>query len=269
MHASPDEKALENEAPKFAKLASLLDAQLGKTKYIASNNLTIADIAIASCLHLHAHMKLGMEKYPNLQSWMSSIEGEEFWKKTQPAVEEKLVPSKFKKVRASFNYTKDLGHEKLTEIYFYEDVAANGIHEPGDDTKESNVYDGWDKAQDFDLDVHGFCLRDFGTEFAGSWEDDCVVREKFYPEVVEFLKKQTGAKRVLVFDHTIRTRKNQEKKLTQETNTSQRAPVALVHCEYVPQISRALQCPLAVPSRSPISLLIMPQLYIRIRPPPR
>jgi len=54
----------------------------------------------------------------------------------------------------------------------------------------------------------------------------------FYPEVVNFLKKTVGAKRVLVFDHTIRTTLNDAKKLTREVNTSQRAPVMLVHCDY-------------------------------------
>jgi hypothetical protein len=68
-------------------------------------------------------------------------------------------------------------------------------------------------------------------------------------EVVEFLKKKTGAKRILVswyrslpgtilahwqqvFDHTIRSNKNAAKKLTDQSNTSQRAPVMLVHCDY-------------------------------------
>jgi hypothetical protein len=58
------------------------------------------------------------------------------------------------------------------------------------------------------------------------------VKEHFYPEVTTFLKEAVGAKRVIVFDHTIRTKKNQDKKLTQEENTSQRAPVMLVHCDY-------------------------------------
>ena len=233
--APPDAKTLEAEAPKFAKLASMIDTQLGKTKYVAGDELSIADIAVAACLHLHAHMKLGMEKYPNLQRWMSSMEGEAWWKKTQPAVEEKLVPSKFaKKVRALFNYTRDLepSEGKLTELYFYEDVNAAGVHEPGDDPREMDVLDGWSRAEEFDLDRQGFCLRDFSPAYDGSWEDDEKVRDQFYPEVVEFLKRQTGAKRVLVFDHTIRTRKNASKKLTQETGTSQRAPVALVHCDY-------------------------------------
>ena len=96
LHSSPDSAALEAEAPRFAALASLLDSQLGKTPYVAGDTLTIADIAIASCLHLHAHMELELDsKYPNIARWMRSIEGEVWWRKTQPAVEEKLVPSKF------------------------------------------------------------------------------------------------------------------------------------------------------------------------------
>ena len=37
---------------------------------------------------------------------------------------------------------------------------------------------------------------------------------------------------MLVFDHTIRTKANEAKKLTGQTKTSQRAPVMLVHCDY-------------------------------------
>lgn len=132
-------------------------------------------------------------------------------------------------VRALFNYTKDV--DKLTELYFYETDAAKDIHEPGDDPHEMTVTDGWHQAKSFSTDKHGFSLHDFKTGYDG-WEDDEKVRSLFYPEVVDFLKRNTGAKRVLVFDHTIRSKSNQAKKLTQETNTSQRAPVMLVHCDY-------------------------------------
>jgi hypothetical protein len=92
--------------------------------------------------------------------------------------------------------------------------------------------DAWHKAKEFHADKEGFSLHDFKSAYAGSWEDESAVREKFYPEVVEFVKRTSGAKRVLVFDHTIRTAANQSKKLTQETNTTQRSPVMLVHCDY-------------------------------------
>jgi len=93
------------------------------------------------------------------------------------------------------------------------------------------VTDGWHRAESFSTDKEGFSLEKFSTGFK-DWEDEDKVREQFYPEIVEFLKTTQGAKRVLVFDHTIRTKKNEAKKLTQDTNTSQRAPVMLVHCDY-------------------------------------
>ena len=132
-------------------------------------------------------------------------------------------------VHALFNYTKDV--DKLTEIYFYECDAAKDVHEPGDDPHQMEVTDGWHRATSFSADKEGFSLHDFKTAYE-QWEDDERVREYFYPEIVEFLKKTTGAKRVLVFDHTIRTKANAAKPLTDQKNTSQRAPVMLVHCDY-------------------------------------
>lgn len=132
-------------------------------------------------------------------------------------------------VRANFNYTKDV--EKLTELYFYECDAAKDVHGPGDDPHEMPVTDGWHRAPSFSVDREGFSLHDFTTAY-DHWEDDERVRASFYPEVVAFLKKTTGAKRVLVFDHTIRTASNAAKPITQEANTTQRAPVMLVHCDY-------------------------------------
>jgi hypothetical protein len=64
------------------------------------------------------------------------------------------------------------------------------------------------------------------------------VRASFYPEIVDFLEKATGTNRVLVFYHTIRTMLNAAKKVTQETNTTQRAPVMLVHCDYTSESAR-------------------------------
>lgn len=135
-----------------------------------------------------------------------------------------------KDVRSIFRYTKD-ADSNLTELYFYECDAAKDIHEPGDDAHEMAVSDGWHRVESFSVDKEGFSVHDFKTNY-NQWEDDEGVRNEFYPDVVEFLKRTTGAKRVLVFDHTIRTKQNVAKKLTDEKNTSQRAPVSLVHCDY-------------------------------------
>lgn len=120
-----------------------------------------------------------------------------------------------------------------TELYFYESEAAKGVHEPGDGAACMQVHDGWERnaQQAFSVDKEGFSVHDFKTGYS-DWENDEAVRADFYPEIVEWLKQTVGAKKVLVFDHTIRTKMNANKKITQETNTSQRAPVMLVHCDY-------------------------------------
>ena len=133
-------------------------------------------------------------------------------------------------VKATFNYTKD-DEARPPTLYFYDDPKAATIREPGDHAIEQTIHDGWARAQDFSVDKHGFSLEAFKSNF-DEWEDDAKVQKEFYPEIVAFLRERLGCKRVLVFDHTIRSARNDKKKLTQETNTSQRSPVMLVHCDY-------------------------------------
>lgn len=237
LQSEPDQSVIDGEAPNWNRLAGILDDQLGKTKWLAGDNLTIADLAVAAPMHLHAASKLPLDQHTNLKRWLGEIEKLPCWQKTQGAVDKALLPGKAttngtsanKNVKANFNYTKDV--EKRTELYFYDSDAAKDIHEPGDAAHEMTVHDGWYRADDFSIDKEGFSVESFKTEYQ-DWEDEDSVRKNFYPEIVEFVKKTTGAKRVLVFDHTIRTKTNDKKKLTQETNTSQRAPVMLVHCDY-------------------------------------
>ena len=237
----PDQRAIEEEAPNWHRLATILNDQLTMTEWIAGDELTIADIAIASPMHLHGASRLPLDQYPQLKKWMTErIEVLPCWQKTQAAVEKALLPNKAAAngtinghtVRSMLNYSKNL-NPKLTELYFYDSEKAAGIHEPGDDPREVTIHDGWDRnrSNPFSVDKEGFSLHDFRTGFE-KWEEEETVKAEFYPEVVDFLKKQLNAKRVLVFDHTIRTKANEAKKLTQETNTSQRAPVMLVHCDY-------------------------------------
>lgn len=228
--STPDQKIIDAEAPRFHKFAAALDHQLGTTKWLAGDNVTIADIAVAAPAHLHAASRLPLDQYPNLQRWLTQgVEQLDAWKNTQGAVNKALLPNGPSAVRTTVNYTKDV--DQLTELYFYESEKANGIHEPGDAPTEIEVKDGWQMWDQFSLDKNGFSLHSFDAKHA-DWTDDDAVRAQFYPEVVEFLKKSVGAKRVLVFDHTIRSESNSKKKLTDEKNTSQRSPVMLVHCDY-------------------------------------
>jgi glutathione S-transferase len=241
LKAEPDQKALDAESERFHRGAGILDERLSKNKWLTGDNVTIADFAVAAPMHLHAAQKLPLEQYPNLKRWLTEgMEQLESWKKTQGAVTTALCPGETAAqngqpgagqpdVRTTVNYTKAV--DQPTEIYLYESDKAKGIHEPGDAPVEISVSDGWPHAREFSIDKNGFSVHDFHTAY-NDWEEDQAVRTEFYPEVVEFLKRTTGAKRVLVFDHTIRTEKNSKKALTDEKNTSQRSPVMLVHCDY-------------------------------------
>lgn len=244
LEAEPDQSIIDAQAPRWHELAGILDAQLAKTKWLTGDDISIADIAVAAPIHLHAAQHLPLDQHPNLKRWLTEgIEKLPCWQKTQDAVDRALTPGAGAverttitkpmdaqtEVRSTFNYTKDV--DKLTELYFYECEAAKDIHEPGDDPHEMAVTSGWHHADSFSVDKEGFSIHEFKSAY-DRWEDDEVIRATFYPEVVEFLKRTVGAKRVLVFDHTIRTKSNEAKKLTEEKNTSQRAPVMLVHCDY-------------------------------------
>jgi hypothetical protein len=135
-----------------------------------------------------------------------------------------------KSVRSTFNYTLDDG--SVPEVYFYEPPAGTITHPPGTDPHEMEISDGWSRATTFSLDREGFELKEFDNAF-DRFDDDDVVRSEYYTPVAEFVRAAVGARRVIVFDHTIRSKVNEQQQ-TAEHTTTQRAPVMIVHCDYTP-----------------------------------
>lgn len=82
-----DPAAIEAESPRMHKLCKILDDQLSKTKYLCGDQMTIADIAVASPMHLYDESQLPLDKYPNLLRWQQErIEVCKPWMETQKAV---------------------------------------------------------------------------------------------------------------------------------------------------------------------------------------
>lgn len=133
-----------------------------------------------------------------------------------------------KSVRATMQYTVDNG--VAPDYYFYEPDASVKLNPPGTDPREVEVHDAWPRVAELSVDREGFELHDFDAQF-DQFEDDASVHAGFYPQVVDFVKKHTGARRVVVFDHTIRKRLPPD--LKQQT-TVQRPAVMLVHSDYTP-----------------------------------
>jgi hypothetical protein len=134
-------------------------------------------------------------------------------------------------VKSTFNYTRDTG--VVPEVYFYEPPQGTEMRSPGDDPHEMTVHDGWGRATAFSVDREGFALREFRSPFE-QWDDNAAICAQLYGDVSAFVRQAVGAKRVVIFDHTIRAKSNAQQQ-TNEFTTSQRAPVMLVHCDYTPQ----------------------------------
>jgi len=136
-------------------------------------------------------------------------------------------------VRAALNYSADNG--RPINYYLYEPDPDEERNPPGTDTKEVEIRDGWPNAEKFSVDREGFEIKPFETAFAdfdAESDDDGGIKTAFYPDVVTFVKKHTGAKRVEVFDHTIRRRLPDD--LSQQTEVK-RPAVQLVHGDYTPK----------------------------------
>lgn len=85
----------------------------------------------------------------------------------------------------------------------------------------------------YSLDQTGFDFFTSPTSMSyEEWSSDEVIREKYYAEVIELLKKRTGAHTVQIFDHTVRRLppKGVEVPDTPET----RQPVSRVHVDQTP-----------------------------------
>ncbi len=129
-------------------------------------------------------------------------------------------------VRATMNYSIDNGVPP--DYYFYEPDHPVKLNPPGTDPHEMAIANGWPRVEQFDVDREGFELRPFPATFNG-FDDAAAVADQFYPQVVDFVKRNTGASRVVIFDHTLRKRLPAD--LSAQT-TVNRPAVLLVHSDY-------------------------------------
>ncbi len=129
-------------------------------------------------------------------------------------------------VRALLNYSVDNGIPP--DYYFYEPEESVKLNPPGTDPHEMEIVNGWSRADQFNADREGFELKSFPAAFS-RYDDDAAVKKVFYPQVADFVKRNTGAQRVVIFDHTLRKRLPSD--LKQQTTVNWPA-VLLVHSDY-------------------------------------
>ncbi|MDP3294658.1 MAG: CmcJ/NvfI family oxidoreductase [Nevskia sp.] len=129
-------------------------------------------------------------------------------------------------VHATMNYSADNG--RRLDTYFYKPDAPFEPNPPGTEAREVLVHDGWPKASAFSVDREGFELHDFAPGYT-RFDDDAAIQSAFYAQIVAYVKAHSGARRVVVFDHTIRKRLPAD--LSAQT-TVQRPAVLVVHSDY-------------------------------------
>ena len=94
------------------------------------------------------------------------------------------------------------------------------------DVREVAIQNGRRHAGQWSLDEHGFVFVDHDT-MVTDFFDAAQLRDIYEPEVVALVKAETGARRVEVFDHTLRTGDEKDRAARKI-----REPVSLVHNDY-------------------------------------
>lgn len=94
------------------------------------------------------------------------------------------------------------------------------------------IDDARDGDRPFTLDEHGFELAPHATALADAYDDE-AVRAVYYPEVERLVRRASGAARVLVFDHNVRSGPR-----AQSGQRGIAEPVRLVHNDYTAESAR-------------------------------
>ena len=105
-------------------------------------------------------------------------------------------------IEATVNYIVNDGTEVFTYTGGPGSLEVRSGGEP--DPHKMVMHNGRPHAGGFKLDVDGFRFVDHPTRMANFFDED-EIKRTYYPEMIELVKAQSGAKRVVVFDHTLRT----------------------------------------------------------------
>ena len=105
-------------------------------------------------------------------------------------------------IEATLNYIVDDGTKVFTVTAGPggQDVRSGGTPDP----HRVVMHNGRPDAKDFVLDRNGFRFVQHDTKVADFY-DESEVKRVYYPEMEALIKAESGAKRVVVFDHTLRT----------------------------------------------------------------
>lgn len=127
-------------------------------------------------------------------------------------------------VTVDIPYTMDTGEKLVNETFGPNNIRRSKTG--SDDPHKMTVRNGRLVAERFALDKQGFVFVRHETEVADFF-DPAQLQAVYYPEVEQLIKATSGAARVVIFDHTLRSGEEAEReaKLIRE-------PVLSAHNDY-------------------------------------
>lgn len=104
-------------------------------------------------------------------------------------------------VRGNLQFTVNTGETPVTQV---SDGGGRNDAKTGQyEMHEVTIHDGRPVADRFGLETDGFCFLRSETAVTDFTDRD-QVEKIYYPELEKLLLEQTGAEKVVIFDHTIR-----------------------------------------------------------------
>ena len=127
-------------------------------------------------------------------------------------------------MQAGIRYTVPTGDKLVNETFGPNNIRRRTSGT--DEVREVEVRDGRAAAEPFALERHGFLLVDHPTAVRDFFDAE-ELKRVYYPEVAALIAQVSGAQRVQVFDHTLRSgdEAEREKRLLRE-------PVLSAHNDY-------------------------------------
>ncbi|KAG6377064.1 hypothetical protein JVT61DRAFT_1114 [Boletus reticuloceps] len=129
-------------------------------------------------------------------------------------------------VQSTLNYYTPLDSQPP---YYYVDDSPEGVPKTnvGQGTHPVVIHDARGKGDTLGLDVSGFQFVHYPSA-EKDFADEDKIKSAYYAEVEDILKKCIGAKRVFIFDHTIRRSPAAQ---TTPSKAPLRGPVHSVHAD--------------------------------------
>ena len=126
-------------------------------------------------------------------------------------------------VLATLNYTR--GGAPKPAAYMYDRPAGVPAIEERNEPRQVAIHSARPLIESLSLDLQGFELA-HGTTAVRDFDDAAELKRIYDREVADLVVAKTGAKRALVFDHTVRRIGGDD------SSAGKRAPVHVVHNDY-------------------------------------